>query len=392
MTAPPSPGPSGRQSITLAGYPRIPIGVGEHMRCSFRSLRAADIECRIADVYDTEIYHHQRVRDDPLEREIGRWMTDAPTGDIVLFHINGPDLPNVLSYMKARALPPGYNIVLPWWELSKYPDEWVSHLEKFDEIWTGSSFVYDCISAATKTPVYYMPMAVEVSDECIYRKEYFNIPENKYIFLFLYDSASYVQRKNPDGVLNAFRRFLQLHPDLDADLVIKVNNAGLGAGGAAEWERFLSLVSGFEGRVHIVDRVCTGREMEDLLRCCDCFLSLHRSEGFGRGLAEAMSLGKPVIATAYSGNMDFTRPDNSLLVDYRLIPVASGAYPFGQGQVWASPDVEQAAQYMARLAGNPGLGQEIGGKARHYMRSNYSYGAIGAKLRRAFERIGLGVR
>jgi glycosyltransferase involved in cell wall biosynthesis len=112
-------------------------------------------------------------------------------------------------------------------------------------------------------------------------------------------------------------------------------------------------------------------DIKNLIRCWDCFVSLHRSEGFGRGLSEAMYLGKPVIATAYSGNMDFMTLENSLPVNYQLVNVPNGAYPFGEGQVWAEPDLEDAVNHMLRLIDDSSLGRGMGQRASLTIRRGF---------------------
>jgi glycosyltransferase involved in cell wall biosynthesis len=130
-----------------------------------------------------------------------------------------------------------------------------------------------------------------------------------------------------------------------------------------------------------MDRVLTDRETKSLIKLCDCFLSLHRSEGFGRGLAEAMYLGKPVIATGYSGNLDFTNEHNSCLVDYRLIPVRDHEYPFASGQKWADPDIEHAVWFMKRVVNEPQYAQTLGRHAAGFIKTYHSPSAVGAKYR-----------
>jgi glycosyltransferase involved in cell wall biosynthesis len=134
-------------------------------------------------------------------------------------------------------------------------------------------------------------------------------------------------------------------------------------------------------RVVFIDRRLTAEEMPNLVRCCDCFVSLHRAEGFGRGLAEAMFLAKPVIATAYSGNMDYMSAENSLPVDYRLVPVADGCYPFHAGQVWAEADVAQAVAHMVCLYDDPRKAKKIGMRAAESIRRTHGYAVIGKVYR-----------
>jgi glycosyltransferase involved in cell wall biosynthesis len=139
----------------------------------------------------------------------------------------------------------------------------------------------------------------------------------------------------------------------------------------------------------VINEVMSRGEVLALIDACDCFVSLHRSEGFGRGPAEAMYLGKPVIVTAYSGNMDFTRAGASLLVDYKLIPVGAGDYVFGEDQVWADVDVEQAASQMRHVhQGSSGIA-EIAARGQSIIRTEFSNGAIGLNMERRLAELGL---
>ena len=187
-----------------------------------------------------------------------------------------------------------------------------------------------------------------------------------------------MHRKNPHAVIRAF---LQAFPDLSdtrVGLVIKMNGMGLRP---KEYQAFLESIDCEDPRIILMDKVLTDRETKSLVKLCDCFLSLHRSEGFGRGLAEAMYLGKPVIATGYSGNLDFTNPHNSCLVDYRLIPVREDEYPFGKGQKWADPDIEHAVWFMKRVVTEPHYAQTIGQHAADFIKTYHSPLAVGTKYR-----------
>jgi len=130
-------------------------------------------------------------------------------------------------------------------------------------------------------------------------------------------------------------------------------------------------------RTVLIERSLTDDETKNLVLCCDCFVSLHRSEGIGRFLSEAMYLGKPVIATGWSGNMDFMNPDVACLVSYRLVPVRDGEYPFWQDQMWADPAVDEAVGWMVRLIDQPRWGRLLGERASRHIRSQFSCRAIG---------------
>ena len=204
------------------------------------------------------------------------------------------------------------------------------------------------------------------------------------MFLFFLDFRSYASRKNPEAVVECFKRLLESRPFAHTSLVIKVNGAELAA---ADASRLMGMVSDAGGRAMVIEGTMTDNQIKNLVRCCDCFVSLHRSEGFGRGLSEAMYLGKPVIATAYSGNMDFTAEDNSLLVRYRTVEVPEGAYPFWRGQVWADPDLEEATSHMIRLIDDPSNGVEIGRRGSLTIRKAFSYRRVGLRYRERFDAI-----
>jgi glycosyltransferase involved in cell wall biosynthesis len=119
--------------------------------------------------------------------------------------------------------------------------------------------------------------------------------------------------------------------------------------------------------------------VHNLIRCCDAFVSLHRSEGFGLGLAEAMYLGLPVIGTGYSGNMDFMTPENSMLVGHRLVPVPPKGYHHAEDQHWAEPDLDAATAHMIGLVDDPAAGRALGARGSRSIRIGFSYRAIGLR-------------
>ena len=213
-------------------------------------------------------------------------------------------------------------------------------------------------------------------------RRHFGLPESSFVFLFGFDLRSFVERKNPMAAVEAFVRLCQSRPTLDTTLVVKVSGATDRPAAAiavrealAHRTRDVGL-----GRVILLERELTDSETKNLVRCSDAFVSLHRSEGFGRFLAEAMLLGKPVIATNYSGNVDFMTPEVACLVGYNLIPVQPEAYPFWQGQVWADPDVEEAAHWMRKITDDAGWRRALGDRASRHVRQTLSHRAIGLRL------------
>lgn len=364
--------------IVLAGHPFVPIGMGEHVRSSFRAFRAASLPASIFDIYGFS------ERDPAISAELESHLTDRLSPRLNVFHINGNEVEQALAHRADAATPGSYNIIYPLWELERYPAEWARQLERFDEVWAPSQFIRNSITKAVSIPVHHMPLACEVHFSSFLGRRYFGIPEDRYVFFFFFDFTSYLERKNPLAVVEAFDRLMRDRPHAEVALVIKLNSSQHRPQDFAEFKR---RISPYADCVHIIDKVLSNNEMKNLIRCCDCFVSLHRSEGFGLGLSEAMYLGKPVIATGYSGNMDFTNQDNALLVDFSLIPVALGSYPHGEGQVWADPDVDQAARHMVRLVDDADFGRALGKRASRHIRQHFSYCAAGRNYRTRVEQI-----
>lgn len=363
--------------VCLAGHPFAPIGMGEHVRATFRSLNAVYQPPQLHDIYKLV-----PASDDEVA-EFGQAMVEDPK-PINIFHINGNEVAGALEHINQARPWTGYNIIYPLWELPRYPQEWAEQLDRFDEIWAASRFVMDGLKEVCSKPVVHMPLATEIQLDGFYSRRYFGLPEADYVFLFFYDLRSYSARKNPRGVFEAFKQLLNKRPYTRTHLVIKVNGVDMNPQAFAELQ---AEVQALYGRVTLIDRMMSSSEVKNLLRCSDCFVSLHRSEGYGFGVAEAMALGKPAIATAYSGNMDFMTPDTSLPVGYRLIPVLEGEYPHHHGQHWAEPDQDQAVAYMLQLVDDPAMGRALGKKAQLHMQSNFSYRYTGLRYRARLDEI-----
>jgi glycosyltransferase involved in cell wall biosynthesis len=374
----------GNRTLVLVGHPFAPIGMGEHIRCSWRAFQAAGLTLPVRDIYSLE-----RRSDPVLEQEFGGRLVQKLSSAINIFHINGDEVEQALAHI-GPDLPPGaYNIVYPVWELSIYPQEWARQLERFDEVWATSKFVFDGISKAVSKPVFNMSQATEVRLTSFLGRRYFGLPESSYLFLFYFDFRSWIDRKNPFAALEAFEKVCGARPRKDVRFVIKLNRPAGPSPWQADFPRFMRAIeqSKHRDRIIIIDKVLTDNEVKNLVRCCDCFVSLHRSEGYGRGLAEAMFLGKPVIATAYGGNLDFMSETNSCLVHYSLIALKEGQYPYPKGQVWAEPDVDHAVSYMLRLLDDRDYGRTLGEIASRHIRTHFSYRAIGLRYKNRLEEI-----
>lgn len=365
------------KDVCLVGHPYAPTGRGEDVRCTYRALRSVAVNPTLRDIYGLT------APDTDELTEFSNACKDTPS-DINIYHINGDEVDQSLAHLSIHRKWSGYNIVYPAWELERYPKEWADQLDRFDEIWAPSRFIQEALESVCTKPVVHMPLACEVLLLSFLSRHYFEIPESDYVFLFFFDVRSYPTRKNPQAVLEAFRRLLSLRPYARTRLVLKVNGAELTPQIMSQLREELS---GIIHHVTFLDRVMSDNEVKNLVRCCDCFISLHRSEGFGRGIAEAMGLGKPVIATAYSGNMEFMNTDVAFNVGYSLIPLAEGEYPHYQEQVWAEPDVAEATHYMTILVDHPERGRRLGKLAQMHMKRDFSYRVTGLRYRERLENI-----
>jgi glycosyltransferase involved in cell wall biosynthesis len=340
------------EEIVLVGHPFAPIGMGELLRASCRAFRSVTARIRVYDVYG-----RCPATDGDLHKEFDPLLTDRLSPFLNIFCINGNEISDVFDHLRAPVPPTSYNIIRPMWELSRYPTEWAGHVGRFQEVWAASRFTEASLRDAVSIPGSYMPVGVEPRPSRPLGRRYFGIPEASFTFLFAFDFLSFIERKNPFAVLQAFQRLIRLRPRNDVRLVLKLNNS---RERPVDHQRILAAVAEVGDRLILIDRVMTDAEIKNLIYCCDCFVSLHRSEGYGVALAEAMYFRKVVIATGYSANLDFMSKENSLLVPYELVSVPAGSYPHADGQVWAEPDIDRALDAMVKLLDDPTHHRAIG--------------------------------
>jgi len=365
--------------INLVGHPFGALGMGEHVRKSAHAFAAAGVPFVLVNTFNQDGPHRDKFQEFPFQPDTAR----SNPYPVSLFHLNADEMALASAHLGAGFFEHRYNIGYPAWELSKFPDAWLPALDFFDEIWAPSRFIQQAIADKFAGPVLHMPLAVEFVAADALPRRHFGLPEDKFLFLFYFDFTSYVARKNPYGALEAFRRAFN-GTRRDVALVIKLNG---GAQRPEDYRRFFDALGRRDESIILIDRVLSDLEVRSLVCDSDCFVSLHRSEGFGRGIAEAMYYGRPVIATGYSGNTDYLHADNGCVVDYTLVPVKPGEYPHCEGQVWADPDIDQAAYYMRTLVDQPSRAQALAAQAAKFIRDHHSFAAVGGRYRRRLERL-----
>ena len=357
------------QDLVVVGHPFAPIGMGEHLRSTVRALRAVGLKPQLIDVYGLD-----RGRDPDLERAFGADVTRSLSPALNLFCVNANELDEVMARIDRTGFSSARNIIFPAWELSDYPAVWAEKLAAFDGLWAPSRFVQDALARATGRPVACVPLAVEMKLSAFLGRRWFDIPEHAFVVMFAFDFSSYAARKNPMAVLEAFEALAARRPDAPLHAVIKCKGGDPTDPARKALE---ARIAALGGRAQMISRELSDNEVKNLFRCVDVFVSLHRSEGFGRGMAEAMALGTPVVATGWSGNMDFMDADTAWLVDHQMIPLEAGQYLHGEGQVWAEPDVVQASQLIERVMSEPRIARATADRARRRIRTQLSPRSVG---------------
>jgi glycosyltransferase involved in cell wall biosynthesis len=251
-----------------------------------------------------------------------------------------------------------------FWELEYVRPEMIEAVGLVDEVWAGSRFIVDAFTRVTDKPVHKLDVAVPeptFSDRERSSFDQLNSADGRFMFLVVFDHFSVVERKNPVGVIEAFKQAFK--PGDGPVLVVKSIN------GSARSKYQAQVEAAANGRPDIIvwDEFLARPDQMALVRAADCLVSLHRSEGLGLHLAEAMWLGTPTIATAYSGNLDFMDPSCSLLVSAGRTNVVDGQGAYPSTAMWADPDLAEAACYMRQIASDTGLSQALGSAGRRRM-------------------------
>lgn len=366
-----------RLGMNVVGFLTADLGIGESARCMVRAADAVHIP---AAAVPLKLPCKARLGD----HSFAAYVQDTNPHEVNVFHLDPPASRDVDTHHGADFRQRKYNVGYWAWELPEFPDAWLPYFEYFQEIWCPSEFVRSALTPKSPLAVMTMPHAVEFTRPAQAAAELrasFNLPADKYLFLFLYDLNSYTERKNPRAVIEAFRR--SGLAARGAALVVKVHGV---AGNERDLEKLRGLLAELPGTTLVAESLSRSR-LYELEAACDCFVSLHRSEGFGLAMAECMYLGKPVIATNWSANTEYLDETNGAPVRYRLATLEQNHGPYSKGQVWADADVDHAADWMKRLAGDPALGERLGAAARTTIEQKFSLNAVGERYKQRLEAI-----
>lgn len=340
------PGDARRHGVQVIGYLDAELGIGQAARMLVAGLEAADIPL-VTHTYEGSASRRQAEWRDRARRQDVDYTTS-------IIGINPDHYPHFLDHDGGERLLHGTRRIGWWaWETEDFPASFLPSLDRVDEVWVNSGYTAAILQRHTAKPVLVAPQPIHVPARSSAVPH--EIAEAAgFTFSFLFDYLSVFERKNPLGLVRAYRRAFP-EPG-EARLVIKTVNA------EKRPEEQQRLIEATHDRPDIVliERYLAREEVDALMWATDCYVSLHRCEGFGLTIAEAMSIAKPVIVTGYSGNLTFTTPHNSRLVPYEMVPVPPGCDPYPTTSSWADPRPRHAARKMRRLFEDGELRERIG--------------------------------
>jgi GT2 family glycosyltransferase/glycosyltransferase involved in cell wall biosynthesis len=358
--------------INLYGFFNTISGLGSNARSCARAIEHAGIPLNKISIPSWA---------EPVAK---RSLREFAPYRVNLFLQNADMLTRFFNAYGTDVLKGAYNIGCWSWELPSARADW-HHLYRYlDEVSGPSDFCRHAIKSITNLPVMRLPMVVEgLEDKTIYPREYFDLPPGVFVFCYIFDVSSYLDRKNPFCLIEAFKR--EFGNSADVLLYLKYFNSKHDEANVRAIEEAVAGAQNIRTYSGIMDE----NEIVSLQNSIDCLVSPHRSEGFGYNLVEAMYLGKPVIATRYSGNLDYMRDDNSYLIDSKLMPISLTVGPYVRGHVWADPSIDHLCHLMRTVFEDREGRERKARQAAEDIRKNYSAAAVGRLIASHLETIGL---
>jgi glycosyltransferase involved in cell wall biosynthesis len=353
-----------REGFNLAGHFREFSGIGEATRATLRSIQPLKLPYNLVEI------------DPAIEVRY-----PAQFFRLNIIHGNSAYYKEAAKFLGGRFLWDKYNIGYWYWELSELPQNQFHNFKLVDEIWVASDFVYQAVKKNAPVPVFKIPPSIVLPlNNTVFTRAEFGLPNNTFIFLAIFSLYSIIERKNPFGLIEAFRLAFEAANFSDVCLVLKIK-------GLKDFPLFArQLQAKIKGLpVRIIEANLEAEKLGALISRCDCLVSLHRSEGFGLTLAEAMALGKPTIATAYSGNTDFTNEATAFPVKYKLVELEQDYLPYPKGAVWAEPDIEHAATRFQIVYGDSQRRETIAQAGKSFIETHYKTEKIAPLIKARLE-------
>jgi len=319
-------------------------------------------------------------------------LSEYQRARVNLIQLNAESIPLAFAY-QPDVFSGAYNIAYVYWELDSPAMCHYLGMEMIDEIWVAAEYGVTIYQPKMKQPVVNVGMCYEEAPEVrrdrarAFVNRRFRLKGDEFVFLVAFDSFSFVQRKNPVAVLEAFRKAFADRDDVRLIVKTQNRNAVSDPPQVRLWRQVDALIAQ-DRRIRLMNETLSYEDLLLLKKGADCYISLHKSEGWGFGMIEAMNLKVPVVVTGYSANMDFCTPETAWLVDYQITPLVPQDYIFvRKGQCWAEPDVEHAARQLRAVYDNPDERAARAEAAWRNVRQNFSSEAIARRFKTRLDEI-----
>lgn len=367
-----------KQGVNIYGYVFAESGMGEVTRLTVEAVRNLGMPYAVIPV--TSTLSRQ-------ETSFGDFGSGEPEYDINIVGVNADSMSLFVQNFGFSALNRRYTVGIWAWELEAFPSWMARSADLVDEVWGISTFTADSVARIIPKPAIAIPLPIRCPDIPRICRADLGLPE-AFLYLFCFDLDSIFERKNPLGLIEAFKRAFP--EEGGARLVMKSINGDRHADGVSK----IRAAIGKRRDIIFMDRYVSIEEQQAMIASCDVYISLHRAEGFGLTMAEAMAFAKPVIGTGYSGNMDFMNDQNSLLIPYRMVPVGEGSDPYPAEAQWADPDLDVAAEAIRRVFEDGNMRQKLGRRAKEDVETLHSPAVrarmIGERLKEIREKLDAG--
>jgi len=358
--------------INVAGYFKGEFGVAEAARNYVKAIREIKIPFSLNNI--TSPAHRNN------DQTFNQFDENNPY-PVNLICVNADQSENFYNIKGSNYFKNKYNIAVWFWEIENFPKKWLNSFKYFDEIWVASSFIANSLSKISPIPIVKIDSPFEVNEEKMTpNRRKFGFSDNEFVFLFIFDFFSIFERKNPLAIINSFKKAFKIGENVR--LIIKCNNGGKFP---AEFKHLVKACNG--DNISLYEEYLNRDEILMLIASCDCYVSLHRGEGLGLTIAEAMYAKKPIIATDYGGNTDFMNLNNSFPVKYKLVKLHKDFQPYEKGSIWAEPEIEHASFLMKYVYENKDKANKVGLKGYEDVKNQLNFHAVGSQILRRIESV-----
>jgi glycosyltransferase involved in cell wall biosynthesis len=354
------------------GFFNAEHGIGEASRLLVEAMRTSGVAVSTVGYRNTESRQNYVFETD----EVGTYRT-------VVAAINAELNKPMRNLFGSHFFYDTYVIGQWFWELEVAPSWYGDAYQYVDELWAPTKFIEEMLrnEAPARIPVRHMPLPLR-QPRVVENATRSDLDlDDRFMFLFTFDFMSVMKRKNPLGLVEAFKKAFA--PGEGPMLVLKSIN------GETRPQGFAQLMAACEGRddIIVMNKYLDSHLSAALMNVCDCYVSLHRSEGLGLTIAEAMLLGKPVIATGYSGNLDFMTQDTSFMVPWTRVKVGDNAEAYDANATWAEPDLDVAAQLMRHVYEHPEVAREVALRGKHDLETRFTPERTGTRMKMRLEEV-----